>query len=150
MFIRAFYQPPFLLLLFQPTYNPQMATIHQLTKENLLQILGHLDKRSLKNCIRVSKKWQQITTQTLFEEVTLSYQIHKIKALLEENLPNQYDYFNKLQWIKRFCIEFGAIVGNFDSAFRNWIKERLGLEDQRWMAVYWPIDVKLNHKNSQL
>jgi hypothetical protein len=50
----------------------------------------------------VCEKWNSAATQAYFEEIDLdANQIHKIKELFEENLPNKEDYFKKLHWTKK-------------------------------------------------
>lgn len=83
-----------------------MTHIDRPPREVLLKIFSYLNKHNLKNCIQVSQIWKDSATQAIYEDVTLqAFQIHKIKALLEENLPNQDDYFSKLQWTKILKIQ---------------------------------------------
>lgn len=71
----------------------------------IFSYVSNLDKRSLINCIGVSKKWQEPATQAYYEELTLDAdQIDKIKTLFEGNLPNQDDCVNQLHWTKKLQI----------------------------------------------
>lgn len=85
-----------------------MTRTGRLPREVFLKIFGclsNLDKRSLKNCIIVSQKWQEPATQAYYKELTLqAKQINKIKTLLGDKLPNQDDHFKQLYWIKKLKI----------------------------------------------
>jgi hypothetical protein len=89
-----------------------MTTIDQLSTEVALQIFNHVNKDSLKNCVYVCKKWEAPATEAYYEEeINLSAsQIPKIKALLEENLPNQVDHLKKLYWPKKLKIVRDEVV----------------------------------------
>lgn len=106
-----------------------MITIDRLPKEILLRVLEHVDKRSLWNCIQVSKKWQSPATEAYYEVTLQAYQIHKIKSLFEENQPNQDDYFSQLHWTRKLNIEFDGLDA-LGAAFRKWMNVRDGEKSQ--------------------
>lgn len=83
-----------------------MTTIDHLPSELLLQILRQVTHQySLRECIYVPKNWQSPATQANYEEVTLTaFLIYKIKALFEDKLLNQDDYFKQLYWTKKLKI----------------------------------------------
>lgn len=84
-----------------------MTNIDHLPREMLLKIFNCVDKNSLRNCVRISKKWKSLATQASYEEITLqAFLIYKIKTMFKDNSLKQDDFFKQLHWTRKLKVEF--------------------------------------------